>query len=180
MLSRAISIPDEFNARASREKWPAVCDAQLKFDSPRLGALLDIWRATSGARPMPQRGDFTARALAKHLQNLTFVERLQEVPGPRRYRFRLFGSGLARFTGDWTGRFLDEVIPEAFLATWLATYDAAIAMGAPLRFVSRFRAAHLEHIMAESLLAPLCDETGSASGLLISVVYSPLVASTPS
>ena len=117
-----------------------------------------------------------ARVLAKHLQHMTFVDYLTQPGGARRYRFRLFGSALARHTGDLTGKFLDEAIAAPFLPSWLATYDTAIEMRVPLRFTARFRAAHLEHIAAESLVAPLADGSGAACGLLVSVNYTPVVA----
>jgi hypothetical protein len=176
MLAQVSSASERFNAQAVREKWPTLCDERLDFDSDRLSALLDIWQAVRGARALPQRADFAARVLAKHLQHLTFVERLAAADGGRRYRFRLFGTALARHTGDLTGRFLDEAIPAPFLPSWLASYDTTIEMRVPLRFTARFRAAHLEHIAAESLVAPLADASGAASGLLVSVNYSPVVA----
>jgi len=176
MLALASSASERFNAQAVREKWPTLCDERLNFDSDRLSALLDIWQTVRGTRPLPRRADFTARVLAKHLQYLTFVDCLAQPGGGRRYRFRLFGSALALYTGDLTGKFLDESIPAPYLPSWLASYDTAIEMRAPLRFTARFRAAHLEHIAAETLAAPLADETGAASGLLVSVNYAPAVA----
>ncbi len=176
MLAQVSSASERFNAQAVREKWPTLCDERLNFDSDRLAALLDIWQAVRGTRPLPQRADFTARVLAKHLQYLTFVERVAEPGGGRRYRFRLFGSALARYTGDLTGRVLDEQVAGPYLPSWLASYDTAIEMRVPLRFTARFRAAHLEHMAAETLAAPLADETGAPSGLLVSVNYGPVVA----
>ncbi len=176
MLAQVSSASERFNAQAVRGKWATLCDERLNFDSDRLLALLDIWHSVRGTRPLPQRADFAARVLSKHLQHLTFVDRLAQPGGGRRYRFRLFGSALARHTGDLTGKFLDEAVAAPFLASWLATYDTAIEMRAPLRYTARFRAAHLEHVMAESLVAPLAGETGAADGLLISVNYSPVVA----
>ncbi len=176
MLAQTSKAAEDFNAAASREGWPTFCDPTCAFGDARLAALLDIWRAVRGARPLPMRTDFSARALARHLQHLTFVERVAEEGGARRYRFRLFGSALAFVTGDWTGRFLDEAVPKVFLPSWLATYDTTLAMAEPLRFTARFRASHLEHILAESLVAPLGDENGVPAGLLVSVNYSPAVA----
>jgi hypothetical protein len=176
MPARPSTSVEDFNAAAAREGWPTFCDPACAFEDARLAALLDIWRTMRGTRRLPVRGDFSARILARHLQHLTFVERVAEEGGERRYRFRLFGSALASVTGDWTGRFLDEAVPGAFLPSWLATYDTALAMAEPLRFTARFRAAHLEHILAESLVAPLGDESGAPAGLLVSVSYSPAVA----
>jgi hypothetical protein len=176
MLARTTTPAEDFNASAARDGWPTRCDPACAFEDARLAALLDIWRTVRGTRGLPLRADFSARTLARHLQHLTFVDRVVEPDGARRYRFRLFGSALAFVTGDWTGRFLDEAVPQAFLASWLATYDTVLAEALPMRFTARFRAAHLEHILAESLVAPLGDENGAPVGLLVSVNYSPAVA----
>jgi hypothetical protein len=165
---------DEFNARAESGKWSTVCDDSLNFDSPPLAGLRDIWLSVRGEREMPRREDFSARTLKQHLQNLTFVERVEE-NGARRYRFRLFGSGLSRYIGDSTGKFLDEVVPAQFIESWYATYDLVIGTRRPHRFVARFRAAHLEHVRAETLVAPLAGAASVPWGLLISVIYSPVV-----
>ncbi len=170
------AIAKRFNAQSARGKWQAVCDAALEFESDRLANLLGIWRTVRGERTLPERTDFTARSLARHLAHLTFVERVEEPGKARGYRFRLFGSALAQYTGDWTGKDLEDSLPEQFLPSWLAAYDATIEACVPLRFVAQFRAEHLQHIKAETLVAPLGGETGAATGLLISVVYSPLVA----
>jgi hypothetical protein len=175
-MSDVSAIADRFNAQSAREQWQAVCDNTLAFESGRLADLLGIWQSVRGDRMLPDRADFSARVLAKHLSTLTFVERLEAPGKARRYRFRLFGSALAQYTGDWTGKFLDESVPAQFLPSWFATYDATIEARVPLRFVAQFRAEHLQHIKAETLAAPLDGETGAATGLLISVVYSPLVS----
>jgi hypothetical protein len=174
MLAQALSEVDQFNARAEREQWHTQCDEKLIFDSPKLAQLRDIWTMVRGERQMPRREDFTARILGRHLQHLTFVERVEE-DGKRRYRFRMFGSALARFIGDSTGKFLEEVVPRIFIESWLATYDLAIDTRKPLRFITRFRAAELEHVIAECLVAPLAGDEGKPWGLLVSVVYSPVV-----
>lgn len=175
-MSDVSTICERFNAQSGQEKWQAVCDSALVFDSSKLAGLLGIWQSVRGDRSLPERADFTARVLAKHLSHLTFVERVETAGQERRYRFRLFGTALAQYTGDWTGKFLDESVPARFQHSWFATYDAVIAACVPLRFVSRFRAEHLHHIQAETLIAPLGDASGTANGLLVSVVYSPFVA----
>jgi hypothetical protein len=174
MLAQTPSEVDQFNARAERGQWHTQADEKLIFDSPKLALLRDIWLMVRGDRKMPRREDFTARILGRQLQGLTFVERV-EADGAHRYRFRMFGSGLARFIGDCTGKFLEEVVPENFVVTWYATYDLAVDTGKPLRFVSRFRAAELEHVQAECFVAPLAGEAGKVWGLLVSVIYSAVV-----
>lgn len=174
MLGQFISPAEEFNARSAREHWSAICDDKLIFESPKLAQLRDIWLSVRGEREMPRREDFTARNFGKHLRYLTFVEHVEE-GGTHRYRFRLFGSALGRYIGDSTGKYLEEVVPEQFIESWLATYDLVIATRKPHRFVARFRAEHLEHITAETLVAPLAGNADKPWGLMVSVIYSPFV-----
>lgn len=170
MLDKPSTPWDRMNARAAAERWPTHCDATLAFEDQRLAGLLAIWRE-AGRGGLPRREDFSARMLGKHLQHLAFVE-----IADGRYRFRLFGTALARFTGDWTGKFLDEAVPAQFLPSWLATYDTVVEARVPLRFTSRFRAAELEHIAAETLVAPLADARDIVPGLLVSCAYTAVVA----
>ncbi len=153
-----------------------ACDPSLAFRSARLNDLAALYAKVRGDRAMPMRADFSARMLAPHLRDLSFVDRIV-VPGqPRRYRIRYFGSGMARYSSDQTGKFLDEVVAEPFLTNWLESWDMPLELGMPLRFVSRFRALHLEYIAMESLTAPLCDEAGKPCGLLISAAAAPAVS----
>jgi hypothetical protein len=174
LAAETLSAVDEFNARATREQWRTQCDDKLIFDSPKLAQLRDIWQMVRGPREIPRRTDFTARILGKHLQNLTFVERVQS-DGTHRYRFRMYGSTLARYLGDCTGKYLDEAVPKSFSVVWFATYDTVIAARRPLRFMARFRAGELEHIAAECFVSPVAADDGSPWGLLVSVIYSPVV-----
>jgi hypothetical protein len=173
-MSDVSAICEMFNAQSVRDRWQAACDSTLAFENGRLAELLEIWRSVRGARSLPERTDFSARILVRHLASLSFVECVASPGCARRYRFRLFGSALAEVTGDWTGRFLEEAVPPQFQASWFAAYDAVIAARVPMRFVAQFRAEHLQHVRAETLLAPLGSEAG-ATGLLVSVVYSPQV-----
>ncbi len=170
---RSQAVPDRLNAQARREHWPTLCDDRLVFDDARLNDLGVLWHAVRGGRVLPQRADFTARILLHHLRDILFVARV--AASPRCYRFGFHGSGLARYTGDWTGKILEDAVPARFLASWYASYDAALEHGAPLRFVSHFRAFDLDYMTAETLLAPLGDADGAPCGLLVSVVYTPRV-----
>ncbi len=174
LAAKTLSAVEEFNARSAREQWHTICDERLIFDSPKLADLRNIWKTVCGDRPMPKREDFTARILGRHLQNLTFVECVEE-NGRHRYRFRLFGSALARYIGDSTGKYLEEVVPAIFVESWFAAYEVPIETCKPMRYVSRFRAAELEHVQAECLVAPLAGESTKPWGLLVSVIYSPVV-----
>lgn len=168
--------PNLFKARADRDGWAVVCDENLVFNNAKLKAVLDIWQTVRGTRPLPMRADFTARILLLHLPDIAFIERLIGADGARRYRFRLVGSAQAATAGDFTGKFLDEVIPAANIESWLLAFDSVLAMRQPLRIVSRFRALDLAYMTAESFIAPLGDANGVPCGLLTSVAYTPHVS----
>lgn len=172
MSAQFSPLSDQFNARAAREGWPSVCHAHLAFDSGTLNELLAVWQTARGTRPLPMRSDFTARMLLHHLPNIAIVECVPEYASAHRYRFRLVGSGLTRYTGETTGKFLDEVIPPAFLESWSFAFDTVLALRMPLRFVSQFRSLALDYMTSESLAAPLCDAQGMPCAILSSVVYT--------
>lgn len=153
----------------------SICDPSLAFAHPRLNALAELYKTICGDRPMPMRTDFSARMLAPHLRNLTFVDLVREDGKPRRYRFRYFGSGMARHSSDHTGKYLDEIVAEPFLTNWYESWDMPLELAMPLRFVSRLQALRLEYIAVESFTAPLCDDAGTPCSLLISSESAPVV-----
>ena len=176
MLTTPISAAQALNARAMREGWELRCDDASAFDSERLTDLARIWHDVRGARELPRRADFSARALARHLRDIAFLESVPQPGAPHCFRFGFYGSGLARYSGDCTGKFLDEIIPPKFLAGWQAVYDAGLEQGGPLRTVSRIQAFGLDYMNAEGFIAPLGDANGNPCGLLSSVSYTPRVA----
>ena len=176
MSAQLQSLPELFNARARREGWPTASDDRLVFDNPRLNDLVGVWQAVRGSRSLPLRADFTARALVRHLRDVAFAECVREPGTARRLRFGYYGSGLARYSGDCTGKFHDEVIPAQFITSWYASFDLVLELAAPLRFVSQIRAFNLEYMTAESLVAPLGDANGVPCGFLVSATYTPRVS----
>ena len=157
----------------------SLCDPSLDFANARLRDLVALYAEVRGDRAMPMRADFSARRLAPHLRNLTFVDRVVEPGRPRRYRFRYFGSGMARYSADHTGKFLDEVVPEPFLANWNESWDMPLELAMPLRYVTRFQSLQIEYIAMESFNGPLCDEAGTPCALLVSSEALPAVIATP-
>jgi hypothetical protein len=175
MLAPRPSLPEQYNARARREGWCTVCDPSLAFESPALAEIVAVWQTVRAGRPLPARTDFSARALARHLKNIAFIERVQLPTGPRRYRFGFFGSGLARWCGDRTGSFIDEAIPPPYTESWHAGYDMLAQYRAPLRYVSTLRSLKLEYLSTESAVLPLADAQGEATVFLLSAAFTPQV-----
>ena len=154
----------------------SLCDPSLAFTHPRLHDLAALYAQVRGSRAMPSRTDFSARMLAPHLRNMTFVDRVVEPGRPRRYRFRYFGSGMAQHSADHTKKNHNKNKTKPKHTNWNESWDMPLELGLPLRFVSRFRSLDLEYIAVESLTAPLCDAQGNPCGLLVSSETAPAVA----
>jgi len=77
----------------------------------RLRRLADYWFARCKNGAVPARASIDPLDFPALLSNIMLIERVMEA-GEDRYRFRLAGTDIARFTGrELTGRFLDEVVP---------------------------------------------------------------------
>lgn len=77
----------------------------------RLRRLADYWFARCGQNGVPPRAAIDPIDFPALLPNIILIERVIE-DGRDRYRFRLAGTDIARYTGrELTGRFLDEVVP---------------------------------------------------------------------
>jgi hypothetical protein len=135
------------------------------FDCPKLGWFDALWRERAALRPLPRRSDFTVRMLAPFLFNMTIVERFV-TPQGRRYRYRLFGSGLAERMGDCTGRFVEEVLPAEKVQPWCEAYDQVMAAQEPVHFLAPFGLPGLDHLMVETVLAPVAAEDDTPLGFL--------------
>lgn len=164
-------VADTLNVRAARLGWPIRASSALAFDRPELNHLRDVWFEKAAGRPMPYRSDFDLRALKSNLTNLAI---LQRTPDDGRYRIRLVGSDIVRQMGrDATGRYLDESVPADVLPRWLAVYDTAMNAGIPLRFRVHYEHQHIDHLVSESLQAPMLDEAGLPTMLLSCAYFLP-------
>ena len=155
-----------FNARAEAEGWQFTCLPAQGFEKPELEAVAARWYEKAGTRAMPRREDLTARVLKPWLTNISLIEHNAETA---RYRVRLHGSALARYSGDATGKFLEDVVAPERLAGYAAVYDLARAIRTPLRVLSRYQAPEIAYLTGESLVAPLSH--GDNDILILSVTY---------
>ena len=111
---------EQINLLAGRNSWPLIGDPLLRFATPQLKSVHEIWEAKRGARTMPARGDLTMSDLKMVLPNLAFLSIVRD--GARtRFKAKLIGSDLDKFMGGaMTGRFLDEAVPKRFVDKWVA------------------------------------------------------------
>jgi hypothetical protein len=77
----------------------------------RLRLLANYWVARCSADGVPTRTAIDPIDFPALLPNIMLIECVMDA-GRDRYRFRLAGTDIARFTGrELTGRFLDDVVP---------------------------------------------------------------------
>ena len=163
-------IMKAFNDRAQAAGWSFTCAPAQDFENAPLAGVLEVWRAKAQGRPMPCRADMTARAMKPYLTHMSLLERTL-VGGAPRYRIRLHGSTLARYAGDRTGKFLGDSVSPERLESYVALYDTALALRAPMRVVSYYQAPEIDYLMGESLVAPL-SIPGGDTPMLLSVTYT--------
>ncbi|HSC18363.1 MAG TPA: PAS domain-containing protein [Rhizomicrobium sp.] len=166
----ATEASERYNARARAEGWASVCDAELAFQRLEFRVLIATWRAIA-ANHMPSRRDFTPRNLKSLLRNVAIYERVTN--GKVRWRVRLMGTAFSDVMGDLTGKFLDEAIPPEHLCRWHAALEAAMAAGAPLRFISRADSVGQPFMVGEYFEAPILNDDGQPNMILAAGLFAP-------
>jgi hypothetical protein len=163
-------VLDAINARAQDAGWSFFLAPARDFEHPSLTAVLALWRDKAAGRAMPLRSDMTARAMKPFLTNMSLLERVETSTG-RHYRVRLHGSTLAGYSGDTTGKYLEDFVPPEQLGGYLGLYDTVLRLKVPLRVVSQYQAPQIDYLTGESLLAPLAV-VGSTTPQILSVTYA--------
>jgi hypothetical protein len=163
----------QYNALARGEGWAGLCDATLAFRRPELAAMLALWREQIKEGAAPHRHCMTPKLLKQHLPHIAIYERVQPEHGKHRYRVRIMGTKFAQVMGDFTGKFIDEVVPAPFQERWYAALDAVIDSGVPLRFLSRSDTSGKPFLYGEYLEAPLLASDGSMSMIFAASIYTP-------
>jgi hypothetical protein len=133
---------------------------------PRLRRLLDYWDRLRGDAPMPPKPAIDPVDFRYILGYVTLVEVEAE---PRRYRFRLDGSILARLSGmDYTGRYLDDLGMPDYIDFIAAGYDLVVTSGKPYAYRKEgdFDAKSFDE---ETLILPLGD-AGAVTHLMVAVI----------
>jgi hypothetical protein len=115
----------------------------------------------------------TPQLLKAHLPHVAIYERVQPENGARRYRVRLMGTQFSQVMGNFTGKFIDEVVPPQFHARWYAALDASLDSGVPLRFLSRSDTSGKTFLYGEFLQAPLLSPDGAMNMLFAASIYTP-------
>ena len=104
-------------------------DAAVEIQEPRLQRLLAYWRSKCNGELFPARADIDPAEFRFVLGNVFLVALEGDPPV---FRYRLFGTNLARRAGyDLTGRTLEDIPAEDMRAHLRGQYAAMLAQPAP-------------------------------------------------
>ncbi len=141
---------------------------RMAIPSPRARTLFDWWAALLAGRAMPVRGDFLAEELAPWWPDLILYEAVP-AEGASRFRFRVHGANAVTSDGgNFTGRYLDEVIPAHLATPILSCYRAVERRQLPLYSQGHWRSAQDYVVGFERLILPFgADRLEHALALLV-------------
>lgn len=140
-------------------RWPC---AEAEGD-PALAEFVTFWRdAHEDGREdgrLPRRARLDPLALPPRSLGWYI---LSEREGPRRYRYRLFGTRVAELIGhDLTGRPLDSATMDGSLQPFLDMLEAVVAGEGPVFLCGSIWWEDREFIHFHQVTVPFADETGA-------------------
>jgi hypothetical protein len=131
---------------------------------PELRALYSYWILKRGSRRMPRRSDIDPVEIPALLPSIFLVD----IGGsPLRFRFRLIGTAIcARWGGDETGKYLDEVDVDGERELMLRQYAAVVETGKPRFDIAEFTTDGGRYLHYRRLLMPLSEDDATPNMLL--------------
>lgn len=98
-----------------------------------LAALYAFWGSKRGQRAYPARRDFLPEEFRDWMGHIGIVEAEYD---PQRFKVRLSGTFIVDYEGrDYTGKYLDDVVPPHDLDDVVAPYTRVIETGQPAYMV---------------------------------------------
>jgi hypothetical protein len=149
--------------------WDADIEWAQAFDHPQLGRLLTLWREKA-RNGLPGRADLGARELKEFLPNLWIVKRVED-SGRTRYQFRLIGTVVAQVVGDYTGHYIEELVPVELLPRWLLLCEVVLGASAPIRVKAKVDLPMANYLAAEIFIAPFAGDNGSPPSKIAAATY---------
>ena len=139
----------------------------LELTDDRLRRLFSYWLEKRGERPFPAKAEIDPIEFPYILGYVTLVDVEQ---APRRYHFRLDGSILVELSGtDYTGRYLDELPGEEYIAFIKETYDRVVDSAVPYCY-RKNGLFDQQHFSEETLILPLGDSPPKVDLLVVAVI----------
>jgi hypothetical protein len=146
---------------------PQKAAPSLELDDSRLRRLFAYWLEKRGDRPFPAKAEIDPVEFPYILGYVTLVDVERD---PRRYRFRLDGSILVALSGtDYTGRYLDELPGEQYVAFITETYDRVVDSGEPFRY-RKNELLDQQLFSEETIILPIGDAPPKVDMLVVAVI----------
>ncbi len=146
-----------------------------QITSPHLRAMLDLWRAKRRDRggALPARSDLRPEEMVAFLP---FVALISVVEDPRRFQFRLVGTGIVACMGrETTNRWVEDPIFADKAAVVGEFFSLPVDTRQPARAAGRYVVTTSRRVLGfETVLAPLCNGGGGVDMLLGGLVGEPL------
>ncbi|MEA2902635.1 MAG: hypothetical protein QOI12_22 [Alphaproteobacteria bacterium] len=132
--------------------------------------LLNDWNRLRGSAPLPLWEDLQPARLADVSADLSCTD-VVATDGRARLRIRFHGSRIAELYGraNCDGKFLDEVLPPAYVQPALVTYQQVLATRLPVYTVADMRDPAGRIVHYERLLLPFSDDGAGVTQILASL-----------
>jgi len=142
--------------------------AETRIVDGRLARLVGYWRGQSPEVSLPMVGDIDPLDFSYAWGYVCLVDVIHDGVRPR-FQFRLDGSRLSAATGDWTGRFIDEIDLPEYVGMTLEGYNRNVSRRVPLH---HFRDLVCDRIPVfyEAVALPLLGSGEVVGRLLIGVI----------
>lgn len=164
-----------FKQWATSPHSAAVRDDALAFEADILKEAHAEWTRQAAGK-IPPRSSFTPRSVRAFVGNLVVFEWRERSS----YFVRLMGTRIAGVLGEMQGKTLDEALPFDVARRWTAALDEVLRTRRPARIVSTVSFDNLDFLEAEVFLAPLLDERGGPTMVLVVVAFRSGVNKGPS
>jgi len=140
--------------------------------APKIRALYDYWRSIHpGAGRLPGRQHLDPLDIPQLLPNIWMVD---VRPAPLRFRFRLVGTEIVKFTGrDATGMWLDQVYPDYENTPAFRRHSDCVARREPAyRKSGVLSNPGRNFVEAERIYLPLASNGRDVDILLVMTLYN--------
>ena len=141
--------------------------------TPGLRKLLEYWQTKCSGGRLPTRADIDPADLSFLLPNLFLIDVNMGEEARNRFRFRLFGTELARVHGrDRTGKTFHETLEEEPADGSVTWATRLVNERIPLFVGGRVRYLRKEWLKFENAMLPLQNDGGEVSMILGATIYT--------
>lgn len=141
--------------------------------TPGLRKLLEYWQTKCSSGRLPTRADIDPADLSFLLPNLFLMDVNMGEEARNRFRFRLFGTELARIHGrDRTGKTFHETLEEEPADGSVTWATRLVNERVPLFVGGRVRYLRKEWLKFENAMLPLQNDGGEVSMILGATIYT--------